>query len=135
MSASSLWFSLSFDISIMCFIISSGLGWPVAVAGWAVVEPVAVAGDVAGLCANEGLAISTANRIVINDVKVFIVRILPVTHRSWQATSAKISHRTKGRGSKYGRISAISLPLTRKNSQNGTTVPSVVSKSARTQAN
>ena len=46
----------------------------------------AVAGDVAGLCANEGVAISTANRIVINDVKVFMMRILPVTRRSWQAT-------------------------------------------------
>jgi len=37
---------LSFDISIICFIISSGFGWPVAVAGWAAVEPVTVAGDV-----------------------------------------------------------------------------------------
>src|ERR1700757_4115362 len=77
MSASSLWFSLSFDISIICFIISSGLGWPVAVAGWAAVEPVAVAGDVAGLCANEEAAIDVANTIVASDVKVFMPPNLP----------------------------------------------------------
>jgi len=32
----------------------------------------AVAGDVTGLCANEEVAITVANRIVINDVKVFM---------------------------------------------------------------
>jgi len=46
---------------------------------------VAVAGDVAGLCANEELAMSVANRAVTNDIKVFMTRILPVTDGSWQA--------------------------------------------------
>ena len=73
----SLWFSLSFDSSIICFIISCGFGWPVAFAGWAALAPDAVAGDVAGVWANEGIAINVANRIVINEVKVFMVRILP----------------------------------------------------------
>src|SRR5947199_10558228 len=68
----SLWLSLSCDSSIICFIISCGFGWPVAVAGWAAVEPVAVAGDIAGLCAKEGSAINVANRIVSNDVNVFM---------------------------------------------------------------
>ncbi|MFL6506045.1 MAG: hypothetical protein ACJ8KC_11585, partial [Candidatus Udaeobacter sp.] len=43
----------------------------VALADWAEVESVAVAGDVAGVCANE-VAIKNANRIVINDIKVFM---------------------------------------------------------------
>src|SRR5690348_15634868 len=73
----SLWFSLSFDISIICFIISCGFGWPVAVAGWAALTPDAVAGDVAGAWANEDIAINVANRIMINEVKVFMMRILP----------------------------------------------------------
>src|SRR6266487_1724977 len=66
----SLWFSLSFDISTICFIISCGFGWPpvaLAAAG-----EVATAGDSAGLCANDGSAINVANRIVSNDVNVFM---------------------------------------------------------------
>src|SRR5437899_3167761 len=74
----SLWFSLSFDISSICFIISCGFGWPLGAAGWTAAGPDAVAGDVAGLCANEGVAISAANKIVINDINVFMMRILPV---------------------------------------------------------
>src|ERR1041385_4709791 len=73
----SLWFSLSFDISSICFIISCGFGWPLVVAGWAALGADAVAGDVAGLCANERVAISAANRIVINDINLFMARILP----------------------------------------------------------
>src|SRR5437588_11523385 len=68
----SLWFSLSFDISIICFIISCGFGWPVGAAGWAALEPDAVAGDVAEVCAHEGVAINVANRIVINDITVLL---------------------------------------------------------------
>src|ERR1051325_4793736 len=75
----SLWFSLSFDISSIWFIISCGFDWPLAVAGWAALGADAVAGDVAGLCANEGIEISAANRIVINDINVFMTRILAVT--------------------------------------------------------
>jgi len=33
---------------------------------------VATAGDAAGLCANEGVAINVANRIVINGINVFM---------------------------------------------------------------
>jgi hypothetical protein len=47
-------------------------GWPVAVAGWVEVEPVAVAGDVSGVCANKEVASNVANRIVISDVKSFM---------------------------------------------------------------
>src|SRR6266446_2028923 len=64
----SLWFSLSFDISLICFIISCGFGWPPGGATWLV----AARGDSAGLCGNEGLAIKVANRIVINDMNVFM---------------------------------------------------------------
>ena len=32
----------------------------------------AAAGDVAGVCANEEVAITVANRIVINEIKVFM---------------------------------------------------------------
>jgi hypothetical protein len=78
---------LSFDISIICFIISCESGWPVAVAGWGALAPDAVAGDVAGAWANEGIAINVANRIVINKVNVFMVRILPVARDEWQVTS------------------------------------------------
>src|SRR6266567_4900723 len=67
----SLWFSLSFDISIICFIISCGFGCPVGALMPAAGE-VAPVGDSAGLWANEGVAISVANRIVINDAKVFM---------------------------------------------------------------
>src|SRR5437899_10340670 len=66
----SLWFSLSFDFSIICFIISCGFGWPVAVAGWAALVPDAVAGDVAGVWANEGSAIDVAIRMVLDAVSV-----------------------------------------------------------------
>jgi hypothetical protein len=48
---------------------------------------VAVAGDVAGLCANKEAAINVANRIVAKDVNVFIARIMAVTSRQWQVTS------------------------------------------------
>src|SRR5262249_21346355 len=68
----SLWFSLSLDISIICFIISCGFGCPVAAAGWAGFGAAAVAGDVAGVCANEGGAVSAANRTAVNDINVFI---------------------------------------------------------------
>jgi hypothetical protein len=44
-----------------------------------------VAGEVAGLCANEEVANTVANRIVINDMKVFMGRILPVINEEWQA--------------------------------------------------
>ena len=83
----SLWLSLSFDSSIICFIISCGFGWPVAVAGWAALVPDAVAGDVAGVWANEDIAINVANRIAINEVKVFMVRSLAVIRGDWQATT------------------------------------------------
>src|SRR5215831_11847910 len=64
---------------IICFIISCGFGWSVAVAGWVALTPDAVAGEVAGVCANDGFAISIANSMAANDVIVFIVRIVPVT--------------------------------------------------------
>src|ERR1041385_7566104 len=63
----SLWFSLSFDISIICFIISCGFDWPLAVAGWPALGADAVAGDVAGLCANEGVASRARERNVSKD--------------------------------------------------------------------
>src|SRR5437667_1903897 len=75
----SLWFSLSFDISLICFIISCGFGCPVGAAGWAAFGLDAVAGDVAGLCANEEIASSVANKIVASDIKIFMGGILPVT--------------------------------------------------------
>src|SRR5437870_2971903 len=62
----SLWFSLSFDFSIICFIISCGFGWPVAVAGWAALVPDAVAGDVAGVRVIGGNAINCVFSIVIS---------------------------------------------------------------------
>src|SRR4029077_17293875 len=68
----SLWFSLSFENSIICFIISCGFGWPVGAPAAAAAGEVATAGDTAGLCANEGSAISVANRIVINGINVFM---------------------------------------------------------------
>src|SRR6266568_8829479 len=69
----SLWFSLSFDISIICFIISCGFGWPVAVDGWAALSGLdAAAGDVVGLCANEEVAITIANRVVSNGMNIFM---------------------------------------------------------------
>src|SRR6266849_10614756 len=75
----SLWFSLSFDISLIFFIISCGFGCPVGAAGWAALRAESVAGDVAGLCANEEVATKVAKRIVINDMNVFMGGILPVT--------------------------------------------------------
>jgi len=42
-------------------------------AGWAADRPDTDGGDVAGACANREVAIPVANRIVINDVKVFMV--------------------------------------------------------------
>ena len=44
------------------------------------------AGDVPEVCANEGIAIRPANTIVIKDMCVFMKRILPTIHHSWQAT-------------------------------------------------
>src|SRR5262249_20170155 len=73
----SLWFSLSFEISTICFIISCGFGWPGGAAGWAAPEAESLAGDVAGLCANEEVASSVANTIVISEVNVFMASILP----------------------------------------------------------
>src|ERR1043166_10211250 len=74
----SLWFSLSFDSSIICFIISCGFGWPPEAAGWPASLAVdAVAGDVAGLCVNDEVAISAANKIVTNDINVFMWPISP----------------------------------------------------------
>jgi hypothetical protein len=39
---------------------------------------VAVAGDVAGPCANEEVAIRAAKTIVINGIMIFMTRMLPV---------------------------------------------------------
>jgi hypothetical protein len=80
---------LSFDISLICFIISCGFGCPVEAAGWAASGLDAVAGDVAGLCANEEVVIKVAQRIVINDMNIFMGGILPVTSDEWQVTNAK----------------------------------------------
>jgi hypothetical protein len=65
---------------------SCGFGCPVGAAGWAAPGLDAVAGDVAGLCANEEVAITLANRIVINDINIFMEGILPVTSDEWQVT-------------------------------------------------
>jgi hypothetical protein len=73
-SVRSLWFSFNFDSSIICFIISSGFGWPLEAAE----EPVEVAGDEAVVCANEGAAINVANRIVASGIDIFMAPILPV---------------------------------------------------------
>src|ERR1700745_2287733 len=71
----SLWFSLSLDSSIICFIISCRFGCPVGAAGWAApLGPDAVAGDVAVVCANKGIASNVANRIVDSDINVFMTR-------------------------------------------------------------
>src|SRR5436190_19537742 len=76
----SLWFSLSFDISLICFIISCGFGWPAGAAGWAALGGLdAPAGAESGFCANEEVASNVAKRIVINDINVFMEGILPVT--------------------------------------------------------
>src|SRR5215470_18682628 len=64
----SLWFSLSLDSSIICFIISCGFGCPVAAAGWAELGLDAVSGGAAGFCANEEAATNVANRIVISEL-------------------------------------------------------------------
>ncbi len=74
----SLWFSFSFDSSIICFIISCGFGCPAGAAGWAAPGLDAVAGDVASLCANEEVVINVANTTVISEVNVFMGGILPV---------------------------------------------------------
>jgi hypothetical protein len=63
---------LSFDISTICFIISCGFGCPVGAAGWAAPGLDAVVGDVAGLCANEEVAIKVAKRIVIIGINIFM---------------------------------------------------------------
>lgn len=68
----SLWFSLSFDSSIICVIISCMFGWPPGAAGWAAPGLDAVTGDEAVVCANEGGAIKVANRIVINGINIFM---------------------------------------------------------------
>jgi quercetin dioxygenase-like cupin family protein len=60
------------------------------------------------VCAKEEVVITVAKRIVINGINIFMTQILPAANDNWQVTSAKISHRINGRGSKYGRISAIS---------------------------
>src|ERR1043166_1469394 len=81
----SLWFSLSFDISLICFIISCGFGWPAGAAGWAALGGLdAPAGAESGFCANKEVASSVANTIVISEVNVFIASILPVTSDAWQ---------------------------------------------------
>src|SRR5436190_10525607 len=67
----SLWFSLSFDISTICFIISCGFGWPIGALAAAPGEA-ATAGDSSGLWANEEVAINVANGIVINDINFFM---------------------------------------------------------------
>src|SRR5262245_9792834 len=85
----SLWFSLSFEISTICFIISCGFGWPGGAAGWAPLGAESVAGDVAPLCANEEVAINVAKRIVINDVNVFIEDILPERSDRWQVPNKR----------------------------------------------
>src|SRR5437899_3845183 len=63
----SLWFSLSFDFSIICFIISCGFRWPVAVAGWAALVPDALACGVAGRWANESVTLNHAIGRLISD--------------------------------------------------------------------
>src|ERR1041385_2376482 len=72
----SLWFSLSFDSSIICFIISCGFGWPAAAAGCPALGADSVEGDVGGLCAKEKIPTKVANRIVINDRNLFMPLIL-----------------------------------------------------------
>src|SRR5207302_2810135 len=72
----SLWFSLSFDSSIICFIISCGFGWPVAFDGWAAFAPDAVAGGVAGVWAIEGIVINVATRILLIEAMDFYVSVL-----------------------------------------------------------
>jgi len=74
----SLWFSFNFDSSIICFIISCGFGGlPGALT--AADDDVPAAGDVAEVCADEGLAIAIANRMAANDVNFFMVSIVSVT--------------------------------------------------------
>src|SRR5205085_12551484 len=64
----SLWFSLSFDISIICFIISCGFGWPAeSGAGTA-----AAGADAVGLCANDAVVISDAHRVAIKKLNIFM---------------------------------------------------------------
>src|ERR1700686_372111 len=71
MSPSSLWFSFNFDSSIICFIISASLGWPLGAAtGF-----VAAAGEVAVSWANAGIAINVAKRVVKNR-EVFMTPII-----------------------------------------------------------
>src|SRR5213080_2677437 len=77
-SVRSLWFSFNFDSSIICFIISCGFGGlPGALT--AADDDVPAAGDVAEVCADEGLAIAIANRMAANDVNFFMVSIVSVT--------------------------------------------------------
>src|ERR1051326_444169 len=81
----SLLFSFSFDSSIICFIISCGFGWPAGAAGWAPLAADAVAGELAGLCANDEDALNIANKIVMSEIDLFMPCIfaggyLPVKH-------------------------------------------------------
>jgi hypothetical protein len=46
-----------------------------------------MAGDVPGVCANDGIAIKAANKIALNEVNIFMTRILAVTSSRWQVTS------------------------------------------------
>src|SRR5213593_579889 len=86
----SLWFSLSFDISLICFIISCGFGWPAGAAGWAALCGLdAPAGAESGFCANEEVASNFAKRIVINDINAFTEGILPVTSDALQVRNTR----------------------------------------------
>jgi hypothetical protein len=80
-----LWFSFNFDISIICFIISCGFGWPLGAAA----EVVAAAGDSAEVCANEGATINVVDRIVIKSVGIFMAGFCqrPTAIGKWQVRS------------------------------------------------
>ena len=64
-----------------------------ALTGWAALGADAVAGDVAGLCANEEVAIKVAKRIVINDMNIFMGGILPATSDEWQVRNKRANIR------------------------------------------
>jgi hypothetical protein len=49
---------------------------------------------VPGLCANEGVASKVANKIVINELNIFMGGILPVTSDKCQVPSANLEEAT-----------------------------------------
>jgi hypothetical protein len=68
-----LWFSFNFESSIICFIISASFGCPAA--GAAAAGGLVAVADV-WACANEGIVINAAKRIVKNR-EVFMAPIFP----------------------------------------------------------